>query len=367
LSSAIDRLIDAAIPEFYRALSVLFVPVNSVEKLNILGEEKSIVITLNGEVGRAREAISLAKNKFPQRLRPFLSDAVQRARALLSEAHFRSYEEILAQLRLGTIGPEAVSQVAVSQVATLSDRITIEGLTAASLDYFIERHEHQPEALRNLDVIRQLSEPNLKLIEPRMQIGICPNCHNFELVMSTHPVREEKCSICNKPNLSIRVYAFDKLFAKHKSQHKDLPLFIKGYISRRTSQAKPTTFKDIIVDGQKQGDVDVYIKKSSTGFECKLFLNPTPEQSQMDTYVDETLGSVSRYIHFGVKRIFVITNLSEKDAGRLHDAVLLKLKEQNIVPYHIEVLPNSVERLLKVLTEEAQLADKSSISKENDS
>ncbi|MCJ7768396.1 hypothetical protein MUP79_08400 [Candidatus Bathyarchaeota archaeon] len=365
MSSAIDRLVDAAIPEFYPALSVLFVSANTLQKLSILGEEKSIVIALFGEDDKAREPISLAKYKFSQKLKPFLSEAVRMARALLSEAHPQSLEEISAQLqRLPTIAPEAISPVAVSQVAALSDLITIEGLTAESLAYFMERYDHQPETLRNPDVIRQLSGPNLKLIEPRIQIAICSACHNFELIASTHPIRDQKCSVCNNQTLSIRLYAFDELYAKHKSQHKDLPLFIREYISRKAPRIRPTTFKETVVKGQSQGDIDVYVAESSTGFECKLFLNPTPEDSQIKTYVEEILGSIRKYIDSGVARVLVVTNLSEKDARRVYDMVVSKLKEEDILPNHIEVLPNSVEKLVNVLTREAQLATESLTSKQ---
>jgi hypothetical protein len=228
----------------------------------------------------------------------------------------------------------------------------------------MERYEHQPEALRNPDVIRQLSGPNLKLIEPRMQIGICPACHNFELIASTHPIRDQKCSMCNNQGLSIRLYTFDELFAKHKSQHKDLPLFIKEYISRKAPRIKPATFKEIIVKGQSQAEIDVYVAESSTGFECKLFLNPTPEESQIKTYVDEILGSIRKYIDFGVARIFVVTNLSEKDARCVRDIIVSKLKEEGIVHGHVEVLSNSVEKLINVLTKEAHLATDSLMNKQ---
>ena len=139
-----------------------------------------------------------------------------------------------------------------------------------------------------------------------------------------------------------------------------MPLFIAEYLSQLLPKIKVRTFVKIrpTIDGKiQEGDIDVYIKKSQTGFECKNFLNPTPAETQMRGYVDEVFEELGKYVCAGVKRVIVVTNLSEKDTQSMNEKVLLKLEEKNLSPDLFEVLSDSVQKLLILLESEAKQAN----------
>lgn len=360
LSSVIKKLVDVAIPEFYHALSMLFVSASSIQRVNVLGGEIPVVIELTGDVSKAREAMSFAKHKLLRKLHPFLLDATQQPQIILPQTQPDLLRKLLGELGKtdwSKMEPEVISRVAVSQVVVLSDLTVTEGNVAESLSHFIEKYDQQPSALRDKNTVRLLSGPKLRLIEPRMQIAVCPNCYNFELIVSTYVLRERKCPQCKNSQVAIRIYIFNDLYFKHKSKNKDLPLFIKEYLSQQAPRIRVHAFKKIrpVIEGKiQEGDIDVYIQESQTGFECKLFLNPTPEESQMRNYVDEVFEDIRKYIYDGVKRIVVVTNLSEKDAQSMSRRVLLKLKEANLSLDYFEALPDSVHKLLQLLVKEAE-------------
>jgi len=145
------------------------------------------------------------------------------------------------------------------------------------------------------------------------------------------------------------------MYFKHKSRNKDLPLFIKEYLSQLAPRIKVLNFKEIevkIKEETQKGEIDVYIQKNRIGFECKLFVNPTPIESQMRSYVNEVFEEIKKYLHYRVNRIVVVTNLSEKDAQSMKQRIISKLKEENLSADNFEVLPASIQKLLQLLKNE---------------
>jgi hypothetical protein len=104
-----------------------------------------------------------------------------------------------------------------------------------------------------------------------------------------------------------------------KKNNKDLPLYICKLINSKNGGSAVTSKPISESKSNQGGDIDVWIKTTLTGIECKL-------QIPQARYLDQQLGSYSKdivndfekYIQFGAKHLVVVTSCNKDDASKLH-------------------------------------------------
>lgn len=354
--SAIDSLVDAALPEFEKPLSILLVSNGHFPKFNILGKEEFCVIEAVGKTESAKEAILLAKNRLPKKINMQYADQLRHLGSVIEDSKSEvSLNKMVSKLRREDIvPPEIISRSAVSQALSLADPVLAQGLAAELMQDAIEKYRMQSQVLRNKELLKTLSASKFKILEHRLQISACPKCHNLEFVASAHPLKQHVCAECNRKDITLKIYALNQSYSIHKSRNKDLPLFICEYLRRKLPNQRVTSSKpiEVEIDGSiEKGDIDVCVEQKHVGIESKLFLNPTPIGDQLRNYTDEVLKDLKKYVHAGIRTLMAVTNLSEKDAKLLLEAVRLGLAKEGLEYDRLDVLPGSMVQLLRRLDE----------------
>lgn len=192
-------------------------------------------------------------------------------------------------------------------------------LIAHMLTTALSKYEQQGASFLNSQAYGLLSDPNLKIIELWAQASICPKCPNFEHIIATYPFRESKCLNCGQDNLTVRIYVLNENYERHKTKNKDLPLYICKLINREIKGSAVASQPISKSTPNRDGDIDVWIQSTLTGIECKLRLpQPKYADSQLQSYCDEIIKDLEKYIQFGAKHLVVVTSCDEDDASKLH-------------------------------------------------
>jgi hypothetical protein len=202
------------------------------------------------------------------------------------------------------------------------------------------------------NMILQLAK--LEIIEPVMRVSICPNCMNYELVISKYPSIKENCPKCGGEWSSIILYLFKEQFGKIKSSNNDLPLFISSYLKNKIESETLGEMVNIHpnavlrLEEGKEVEVDVYIPSLNIGIECKTHLSSymphTAERAK--SIAGDYKNQIMKYIEAGIKQVYIVANLPE----RTREQVSRELKEGFCDKgVEIEVIAGNVNALLDFL------------------
>jgi len=212
-------------------------------------------------------------------------------------------------------------------------------------------YENMVDALSRLDVI-----------EPILQVSICPKCTNYQLTLSTCPTIKTTCPKCGENWTTQTIYMFKGQLGKIKAENQDLPLFISSYLKQKTSFS--TIFGEIRIYPNAQTEtkatpnketveIDVYIPDFQTGIECKAYTNPTTPMTKdrLNGMTGDIIENhVKKYSKIGIDKIFVVANLPENQAQKLENALKAAAAESlGIKLETIKVVPGNVETLLQSL------------------
>lgn len=190
----------------------------------------------------------------------------------------------------------------------------------------------------------------LDIAEPLLQVSFCPKCKNYRFTICEYPMPQACCPNCKEEWLDVTAFILKDPYQDLKQQNRDLPIFISGYLKNKATYSISTY--PLVPLKQKEGEIDVYIKESETGIECKCFQDPRViTEGKLSSEAGNIKKQVEQYFKIGLKRVILVTNLSEPDSERLHKILKERYSQE------VKVLPGEIDQLLKALTELAKEAD----------
>jgi len=256
--------------------------------------------------------------------------------------------QMIAQLRK-EIGP-AFSTLVGPVFMRKGAKPFAQGVAVAFAREFLAVEEKQKQAMGKdyEDVVQNACK--LEIVEPLLEVGICHNCKNWRLTLSEYPERQLQCPYCQEEWLDITLLVFKDFYQELKKQNKDLPIFISAYLKSKATH--PISVYPLVPIKEKRGDIDVYVRESAVGIECKCFQDPhVITRNKLDSEAGNIKKQVEQYFKIGLKRVILVTNLSEPDSERLHKILKEKYSQD------VKVLSGEIDQLLKALTELAKEAD----------
>jgi len=214
-------------------------------------------------------------------------------------------------------------------------------------------YENMIEGLRRLDVI-----------EPKLQVSLCSECLNYELAISRHPSLKETCPRCGTELTNQTLYMFKGALGDIKSENSDLPLFISSYLRFRLSSQmvledleiypKAEIAYSIRSGGEKdlaKVEIDVYIPSFRIGMECKTFETPLAPMTteRANGIVGNLMKQLRKYVKGGISEFFLITNLPNKNLGKVQQALEISLRNAQLPLQDFRIIPGDVDMLLNFL------------------
>jgi hypothetical protein len=264
---------------------------------------------------------------------------------------YNSYSKDITKMQ------DEILQVIIQGASSISEMIIIE-LNDSLLEYrekmirsaFIE--EEYEEMITSL--------VRLKLIEPRLQIAICPDCQNYHILLSKTPTVDYKCPNCGEEWASVTLFTVVPPLNDIMKNNSDLPLFISSYLRYKIFSINPKVTTKIYplskqVVNDKIFDIDVYLPDYQTGIECKVFEDAYAHMtsSRLNSIVGSLIPQVQRYFDFGIQNVIIITNLVESSKNALEKLLKKRLAENDYLQ-SVEILHKDIDMLIKWLDEKAQ-------------
>jgi len=384
LEAAITPFIDAAnTTKWKHALNIFYLNGAVLETLE--GTGIPCLISQTGSAEAAEDSIDLLTGKSQTRLIPLIVNfaklflpkllhSVRQASRETTENPDNTQATLLTTRVVMDTMPQLEKHQKTITKLLLQGAFTIPDLIAAGLfKTLTEMRTNQTSCgIKEKDyenMINALSK--LDVIEPKLQISLCPKCANYQLTISTCPTTKSTCPKCGQNWTTQTIYMFKGQLSKIKSENQDLPLFISSYLKFKTSLSTiigeiriyPNAQVKIqpAINSQKTVEIDVYIPDSHIGIECKTYLDPTtpmPTQRLNGITGDITEKHVKKYIKTGIEHIFLVTNLPENHAQKLEDALKTFLENHNIKVKTLQVIPGKADTLLQFLNALANILTK---------
>jgi len=215
-----------------------------------------------------------------------------------------------------------------------------------------DKYENMIDGLRRLDVV-----------EPKLQVSLCPECMNYELTISRYPSQKEKCPRCGTRFTSQTLYMFKDALGNLKSQNSDLPLFISSYLKFRLTSSMLTVIPEIYPEAEvtfstgtegeatSRVEIDVYIPSFSIGMECKTFENPLAPMTteRANGIVGNLMKQLRKYVKAEISEFFLITNLPDRNLGKVRQVLEIALRNTQLPLQDFKVIPGDVDTLLNFL------------------
>jgi len=209
------------------------------------------------------------------------------------------------------------------------------------------------------NMINALSK--LGVIEPIIQISICPKCANYQLTISTCPTTKNICPKCGENWTTQTIYMFRGQFSKIKTENQDLPLFISSYLKFKTSlstiigeiRVYPNAHVKIpTATSNREVEIDVYIPDYRMGIECKTYTDSTSPMTNQRLHGitgDIIEKHIKKYRQVGIEHIYLITNLQENQTQKIENTLKASLQNRNIKVKTLKVIPGKIDTLLQFL------------------
>jgi hypothetical protein len=199
----------------------------------------------------------------------------------------------------------------------------------------------------------------LELIEPKLQVSLCPECLNYELTVSKYPGMKKICPRCGNPVVVTTLYLFKDQLGTIKSKNEDLPLFISAYLRQKLSMSAFIggdigiyPLEQILLDdeGKSKVEVDVRIPKLRFGIECKLAEVPVAPMTEQraNSIASNLLSQMRNYAKVGITEIAIVTNLPKENLEKMNSALKIQLGNSPL-PLNYVLVSGNVDELLGFL------------------
>lgn len=391
LESSVTPFIDAANSRYWRqALNILFINGSVLEIPDGTGIPCLISQTAPAET--ANESIDLLLSRSQTKLTPIL---IEWAKSLIANILIIGKETAYTEEQtandaqiitfISKVSTELKPQLEQLQKRTptlfyKSASSIFELITASLFKKIAEIRTSQLSCgIKESDyenIINTLAR--LDLIQPAIQVSICPKCANYQLTLSQCPTAIINCPKCGEKWTTQTVYLFKGQLSQVKAQNMDLPLFISSYLKFKTTPstifAETGIYPNAIIETQtaekEKVEVDVYIPNFQTGIECKTYTDPTSPMTnqRLNGIVGDIMRKhIEKYFKASIENVYVVTNLPENHAQKLEDALKNAIEKQGIKLKTLKVIPGKIENLLQFLDEIAkEITNKISIFREGD-
>jgi hypothetical protein len=374
LETAITPFIDAANTKSWKhALNIFYLNGAVLEIPE--GTGIPCLISQKGSIQGVEESIDLLLGKSQTKLQPLIIDI---AKLFLPKLIYTTKEtppkttestdetqktaaltkivtEMMPELeKLQTTGPKLILRGAFSISDFIAAGIfkTLTEIRTAQTSCGIKEtdYEHMIDALSKLDVI-----------EPILQVSICPKCINYQLTISTCPTVRTTCPKCGENWTIQTIYVFKGQLSKIKAENQDLPLFISSYLKQKTSIS--TIFGEIRIypnaqvetqttPNKENAEIDVYLPDFKIGIECKTQTDPTTPMTKdrLGGMTGDIVNKhIKKYANASIENIFIVTNLRQNQAQKLEMSLKTSTKDQNIDLKTLQVIPGNIEILMQFL------------------
>ena len=364
LEEAVGPLVEASTTESWKAvLSILYLNGSVL----CMSDEVPIpvVVSIDGDPDEVWETIELLEAKFTTAISPLISAGAK-----------KFVPGILQDLKVGiadskiTIDDEAAIQAFIighfTQILESRDnplnRLLVQGafrfgeVVAASVFDMLARLwrglvQSTLEEVDYEELIEGLRK--LGLIESKLQVSICSNCANYQLVVSKFLGESEECPKCGESWTTARLYTFVPTYEKVKLGNKDLSLFISSYLRYKVSELAPLATLDVRPNATLSSkgvrvEVDVYLPQFNTGIECKVFENPFAPMTtaRLGSIQGPLVKQIRNYTSVGIKKIGIATNLPPEAIEKLKTALTRDVRRGSVA---FEMVPGDVDDLIRWL------------------
>ena len=222
-----------------------------------------------------------------------------------------------------------------------------------------ERYEKMVFSLKKLGIIESL-----------IQISICPECANYQVILSKNPIESALCPKCGSKWATVTFYSFLSGFGKFKFESSDISLFISSYLKFRINNEVFLDSIDIYPnvvytsESGKNVELDVHIPEFKVGIECKIYEDPFAPMtnSRLHSITTKLIPQIERYKEMNIEKLAIVTNLPSSTCNEIIESLEKKLKLKQI-DLKLKILPGESEDLLSFLDEIVRLIVKSKTPK----
>jgi len=366
LEAAVKPLVDAANTENWRpALNLLYMngSVMSFPQVSL-----PVLVGLNGAEEDVKMSMDLLQGKAKTALAPLVSNLarlfVPRILSMVQKTEFvdavsKGQEESVMLLFVSNIGHEIEShmneltKMFVEGAFTLSELISI-GVFKALCD------------LRKDQIRAGLSENEydemvelligLNVVEPRLQVSVCPLCANYQFTISRYSPYSDKCPKCGCEWTTATLYTLEPSLAKMKGENADLAVFASAYLRNRLTYSAPTEDVEVYPNAvtnvnDHEVEVDVYLPQFNIGLECKVFedaLAPLTK-NRLGSIVGGLSRQVEGFSSIGIENVVVVTNLPQESAVRLGQELQKDVQQRSMKITNLVVVQGNVDALIQML------------------
>lgn len=371
MEHAVKPLLESAATETWRdVLNILYFSGHVVSFENL---QLPCLVSAQGHFNEIQPAADLLRGRAEVALTPLVKDLVRvflpkilfvlRKGEVVSATEEKK-QEMINMMMISEFKPEKLekherdlTRIMIRGATTLSDLLAIEvfqslleirsGLIRSASDE--DEYEDMIEGLRKLG-----------LVESRLQVSLCPECTNYQFIISRNPSPIETCPKCGTEWATAIFYNIQPPYNEIKKDNSDLPLFISSYLKHKIYSEAPIREVDVLpkaVIRSEEGntfDVDVFIPEFAVGVECKVFEDPFAPmtQARLGSIVGTLEPQIRSYFGIGIKDLTVVTNLPNSSKDKLKTALKNKLKVGGF-DQALEVLPRDIDILLQWLDEQA--------------
>ena len=334
------------------------------------------LISQVGSIKKVEKSMDLLSGRSKTRIMPLMRGAAKIFLPKLLESVFQAglsadsdadQFDVASMKAIVSIVPELEKEtqtligMMINGAFTLADLVVVwffKGLSDLRCNHVLsgisdDDYENMIDGLRRLNVI-----------EPKLQVSLCSECMNYELTISRHPSLKEICPRCGTMLTSQTLYMFKGALGNIKSENGDLPLFISSYLKFRLSSQMLIEIPEIYPKAEitysirSQGkkdvskvEIDVYIPSFRIGMECKTFETPLAPMTteRANGIVGDLMKQLRKYVKAGISEFLLITNLPDKNLGKIQQALEISLRNAQLPLQDFKVIPGDVDKLLNFL------------------
>lgn len=240
------------------------------------------------------------------------------------------------------------------------DAVTFSGGLAALVFEFLlaRRTAYLTNVLPEPEYERMVGQlAKLGIIEPRFEVSICPRCHNHYFVIANFPSTPTGCTKCGRTWVTVELFVFREPFSRAELGSSLMALFISAYLREKVNTQSPLIDLEVFPNAEfKTGtdtdaEVDVYVPRSGTGYECKAFEDVFAPLtgSRLGSVTGRVLTQVDAYLSLGVKDVVIATNLPATGAQKVERELSKRLQGRKAKPDSLKVLAGNPGSLIKHL------------------
>src|SRR2546425_8910905 len=324
-----------------------------------------VVVSIDEDPDEVGETLEILEAKFTTAISPLISSGAKK----LIPPILKDLKGEMARSKIAIDNETAVQTFVISQVTRILEsqgsplnRLLVQGafrfgeVMAASVFDLLAKlwRGHIQSTLDEIDyedMVEGLRK--LGLVESRLQVSVCSNCANYELVVSRFLGEPDECPKCGESWTTARLYTFVPTYEKVKLGNKDLSLFISSYLRYKVSELAPLATLDVRPNATLSSrgvrvEVDVYLPQFNTGIECKVFENPFAPMTtaRLGSIQGPLVKQIRNYTSVGIKKIGIATNLPPEAIEKLKTALTRDVRRGSVA---FEMVPGDVDDLIRWL------------------